>query len=487
MQGRSRSFETVEPNAASLVESLRDIGYTLATAVADIVDNSLTAGASRIDLRAVADPENASLAILDDGMGMTPVELLDAMRPGSRTPTETRAAHDLGRFGLGLKTASFSQCRRLTVVTRRGGETATAIWDLDLIVERNEWVIERRSSAEGIPHTNLLKETGTLVVWEKLDRVGLEDGPGTFLRLLDEAGRHLELVFHRFMRTEGRAAAVAMSINGRPLTAADPFVENHPATQRLPEDRRGNGAATVLIQPFILPHRNKVSSEAEWRRMGEPGGHMAAQGFYLYRARRLIRYATWFGLARQHELTRLARVRLDIGNGSDEAWKIDVLKASAAPPPAIRAHLRGVLEGLGGKSRRVYRKRGAKLTDENPLPLWERIKTDASISYAVNPDHPCVVEILEGLDDEKSRKVQGLLRLVSAGLPLEALQHDMADKAEGVHPSALPAEEVRRTAAILVFRLRGMGYDDREIAGILKTIPPTSGAPEIISNLLGEV
>ena len=481
-----RSFETIEPNAASLVESLRDIGYTMSTAIADIVDNSITAGASRIDLRAVTSPESASLAILDNGAGMTPDELLDAMRPGSRTPTERRAPHDLGRFGLGLKTASFSQCRRLTVVTRKGGETATAIWDLDLIVERNGWVIERRASAGDIPHGDLLGGTGTLVVWEKLDRVGLEEGSATFLRLLDEASRHLEIVFHRFMRTENATPAVAMSVNGRPLTAADPFAENHPATQRLPEDRRGSGDAAVVIQPFILPHRNKVSSEAEWRRMGGAGGHLAAQGFYLYRARRLIRHATWFGLARQHELTQLARVRIDIGNGSDKAWKIDVLKASAAPPPAIRAHLRDILENLGSKSKRVYRKRGAKLTDENPLPLWERIKTDTSISYAVNPDHPCVAQVLDGLDDERSRKVQGLLRLVSAGLPLEALQHDMAEGTGNVSASALPEEEARHTGALLVSKLRGMGYDDREIAGILKTVPPTSGVPGIIPDLLKE-
>lgn len=458
----------------------------MSTAIADIVDNSITAGASRIDLRAVTEPGTASLAILDDGVGMTSRELLDAMRPGSRTPTEKRAAHDLGRFGLGLKTASFSQCRRLTVVTRRGGETATAIWDLDLIVERNEWVIEKRATAVNIPHVDRLGRSGTLVIWEKLDRVGLEDGPETFQRLLDEASRHLELVFHRFMRGAGAGGAVAMAVNGRSLNPADPFAEHHPATQRLPEDRRGSGDAAVVIQPFILPHRNKVSSETEWRRMGGAGGHMAAQGFYLYRARRLIRHATWFGLARQHELTQLARVRIDIGNGSDKAWKIDVLKASAAPPPAIRAHLRDILATLGGKSKRVYRKRGAKLTDENPLPLWERIKTNASISYAVNPDHPCIAQVLDGLDDERSRKVQGLLRLVSAGLPLEALRHDMADGSGDVNASALPEEEVRQTGAVLISRLRGMGYGDREISSILKAIPPTNGAPGIISDLLKE-
>ena len=327
------SYEKIEPDAAALIESLRDIGYTMSTAVADIVDNALTANASSISIRVNSEPKHAAVAIIDDGDGMSASELLEAMRPGSRTPTETRPKHDLGRFGLGLKTASFSQCRRLTVVTSKKGIRSIAIWDLDLVVERNAWIVERRSSDAGIRFSDLLGTDGTLVLWEKLDRAGLELGDQTLLRLLDETSRHLELVFHRFMKSEPHHSAIAFEVNGHKLEPSDPFAEWHDATIRQPVDRRQVASGTAVIQAFILPHRNKVKSEAEWKRMGLSEGHMRSQGFYLYRNRRLIRHATWFRMAPQNRLTQLARVKIDIGNESDAAWKIDVLKASASPPP----------------------------------------------------------------------------------------------------------------------------------------------------------
>ena len=129
------SYHEVRPNAGALIESLRDIGYTMSSALADIVDNSLTADATEISIRVRSDPDNAAIGIIDNGVGMSRSELLEAMRPGSRSPTEARNADDLGRFGLGLKTASFSQCRRLTVVTRRddavpGHAGSWTLWSL---------------------------------------------------------------------------------------------------------------------------------------------------------------------------------------------------------------------------------------------------------------------------------------------------------------------------------------------------------------------
>ena len=478
-------FELVEPNAASLVESLRDIGYTLSTAIADVIDNSLTAGASKVSILVDSEPDGAAIGILDDGSGMTRSELLTAMRPGSRTPTEDRDPSDLGRFGLGLKTASFSQCRRLTVVTRRNGRTSVAVWDLDLVVERNEWVVAFPADAEGVPFADRLGDRGTLIVWEKLDRAGLERGSDDLLRMLDEASRHIELVFHRFMKVERSHHAVSFEMNGRPLVPMDPFAEGHEATMRSPEDRRSGTDGTVVIQPFILPHRNKVKSQTEWNRMGLIEGHMRSQGFYLYRNRRLIRQATWFGLARQHRLTELARIRIDIGNESDAAWKIDVLKASAAPPPSIRKHLRSIVENLGGRSKRVYRKRGAKLTDENPLPLWQRTKADGRIGYSLNPDHPVLAAFSDALPEHLEREFGGILRLAAAGLPLEALHHDMADGLDAIRQDDLDEAEIMSSGKVLVAGLREMGHEDREILVLLGAIPPYASAPQAVRKLLG--
>ena len=479
------SYDIIEPNAASLIESLRDIGYTMPTAVADIIDNSLTAGASRISIRAHTDPVDAAIAIIDNGHGMSESELFEAMRPGSKTPTEARSKDDLGRFGLGLKTASFSQCRRLTVVTCKKGLKSVAIWDLDLVVEKNSWIVERRKSDAGIRYAELIKGNGTLILWERLDRVSLELGDQTLLRNLDETSNHLELSFHRFMKPELGKAIVDFDINGRKLVSCDPFCEWHEATIRQPLDRREIEGSAVIIQPFILPHRNKVKSEAEWKRMGLSQGHMRSQGFYLYRNRRLIRHATWFRMAAQNQLTQLARIRIDIGNESDSAWKIDVLKAFASPPPELRNHLRNIIESLSGKSKRVYQKRGAKLTEDNPLPLWQRLKVDSKVNYLLNSEHPSFIKFDDSLTETQSLEFQEFMRLVSAGLPIEALHHDMVGNFEAISHPGLDEAEIISSGRVLIESLRELGHSDREIMKLMNSIPPYMGSMPTIKALIG--
>ena len=162
---------TSTPSASILIESLRDIGYSFETAVADLIDNSITAGATIIQIFGVLDEGRARVAIVDNGCGMSHDELLEAMRPGSRSPLEDRERSDLGRFGLGLKTASFSQGRRLTVVSRQAGVTKAARWDLDHVAEVDEWSLQLPDQLADVPWVSELGASGTIVLWEKLDRV----------------------------------------------------------------------------------------------------------------------------------------------------------------------------------------------------------------------------------------------------------------------------------------------------------------------------
>ena len=215
--------EEVPPRASVLVESLRDIGYSLQTAIADVIDNSLTAGARTIELFAETHAEEPSIGILDDGSGMTRAELIEAMRPGSRSPLEKRPETDLGRFGLGLKTASFSQCRRVTVLTCMDGALSVATWDLDTVSERDRWIVELPDTPAAIPWSDRLTGDGTLVVWEKLDRLVGSDGHGDrqdFVRQLDETAKHLEFVFHRFLSGRENRTRRVRHLAQRPGTAA---------------------------------------------------------------------------------------------------------------------------------------------------------------------------------------------------------------------------------------------------------------------------
>ncbi|MGH7989730.1 MAG: ATP-binding protein, partial [Limisphaerales bacterium] len=167
--------DLAEPFASSMSESLRAFGYDLPSAIADLVDNSIFAEARSIWIDFNWDGENSSICVTDDGRGMTEKEILDAMRPGSRNPLDARDPKDLGRYGLGLKTASFSQCRRLTVRSTRKGnkESVTRCWDLDFIREKNKWLLLRNAREQSEPCLNRLRKMnhGTSVLWEKMDRI----------------------------------------------------------------------------------------------------------------------------------------------------------------------------------------------------------------------------------------------------------------------------------------------------------------------------
>ena len=263
--GRQHELE-LPPRASALVESLRDMGYSLRTALADVVDNSITAGARDIQILADTHEEFPAIGVLDNGAGMSREELIEAMRPGTKSPLEAREETDLGRFGLGLKTASFSQCRRLTVITRKDHRESCAVWDLDTVAERDRWVVEMPDSSQGSRWTERLAANGTLLIWEKLDRLVGVNGRGDrrdLVRQLNDAASHLEFVFHRFLsgRERGR---LMISLNDRTLTPFDPFHSTHPATQHHQIEEIGLGGGRIRVWPVTLPHHDKVK-QREWK------------------------------------------------------------------------------------------------------------------------------------------------------------------------------------------------------------------------------
>lgn len=471
------------PRASALVESLRDMGYSLKTALADVVDNSITAGAQGIQLFADTHEEIPAIGVLDDGTGMTQDELFEAMRPGTKSPLDTRDVADLGRFGLGLKTASFSQCRRLTVVTRKGEELSAAVWDLDTVAARDKWVVEVPNTPRGVRWADRLQGNGTLVVWEKLDRlVGAAQGGsgGDLLRQLDEAATHLEFVFHRFLSGRGR---VRMSLNDRPLEALDPFHLTHDATQLHPEENMALPGGSIRIRPVTLPHHDKVTP-TEWARYAGRQGYVANQGFYLYRNRRLIVHGTWFRLARKLELTKLARVAIDIPNTMDAEWKIDVKKASAQPPPPVRKRLAKIVDRFAAPSRRTYTARGPGKATRNRLPVWTRIQNKNRVSYDISYEHPILQAFRDGLAPDQVRDYDRLLRLVSSSLPIESLHHDVSANPEVVGVPAMPKAEIRTLADDVIQVLQGRGLPPKAIADWMRSAEPFRTQWSDIADLL---
>lgn len=461
------------PRASALIESLRDIGYTLSTALADIVDNSITAGASSVNIYADTLTDNPSVAITDNGGGMGQAELIEALRPGSRNPREARASSDLGRFGLGLKSASFSQCRRLTVLSRRDGVLAGARWDLDEVAETDRWEISLIEDASHIPQADLLYGDGTLVLWEKLDRVDggyrhdADKRAQNINHALSGAERHLRVIFHRFMERAGKNR-LSISINNRALDPIDPFATKHPATQIDTEETLSLAQGVVRIRSFTLPH-HKVMQRDEWDEIGGPEGHLRSQGFYIYRGDRLIISGSWLGLARQTELTKLCRIRVDIPNTMDADWKIDVKKASAQLPPVVRERLKKIVERFVQTSKRTYRKRGQKLTDDTRVPMWQRVLKDGAIVYRPNADHPALAEFEERLPEDLRRDFRNCISLVGAGLPVDSLHADMLGHAETVKASDAEADALEQALYAMVPKLIEQGVMEAEVRSMLKT------------------
>lgn len=466
--------EILAPKASVLIESLRDIGYSLQTAIADIIDNSITAGSRNIEFLTDTDSDTPSIGILDDGIGMSRDELLEAMRPGSMNPLNTRPSHDLGRFGLGLKTASFSQCRRLIVITRQSGNTYCAVWDLDLVAEVDDWVVEFPEDYTDIPWETHLGDTGTLIVWQKLDRLVDPkniDSRKTLVRQINETATHLELVYHRFLSGETGLKKIGIALNGRDLEPYDPFHSKHPATYSAPEEIFRLGNRKIYIQPFTLPHHQKVSS-AEWNRYAGQEGYVRNQGFYVYRNKRLIIHGTWFNLARQSELTKLARVRIDMPNDMDAEWKIDVKKETAQPPARVRERLRSIIEVIGASSKRTYTARGRKLTSDNRLPVWVRIQDKNQISYELNFDHPAFKTFADHLSEEQRANFSRLLELAAAAIPIDALFADVSSNPDAVSPIAMDADKFTATVKTTYDQLLSVGTDSDDIESMMLSAEP---------------
>lgn len=443
------------PSAASLTASMRDLGYSLETAVADLIDNSISAGASCINIFCDLARAYPILVIIDDGKGMDHNEILAAMRHGSASPRCQRESSDLGRFGLGLKTASFSQCRRLTVVSARNGTLCGAEWDLDRINQLDDWVIALLDHDEIVeqPFVDHLGASGTVVIWRVLDRLFEDESGHTRDEIvnakLELVGKHLSLVFHRFLSGEVKGRGkIAISVNGHTLEPFDPFCRKNSATQMLPEEIVRIGESSVHMQPFILPHHSRLSAH-EYDYYQSRSDFISNQGAYIYRCGRLMAWGDWFRLVPKGEATKLARVQIDFPNSLDEAWTIDIRKSRARPPHAVRERLRQVITHICGRSTTVHRGRGEKLFEEVRAPLWERYADQGRIRYSLNSNHPLVQKLESCLDDDGLRTLKVLMESIPASLPVEMIYSDFSTRPREVKQASLDRGDVMERLRVL--------------------------------------
>lgn len=460
----------LDPEPSILIESLRDIGYSFNSALADIVDNSITANATDVWILAIPN-DDFRIGIIDNGKGLCRDDLMQAMRLGSSDPRQKRSLNDLGRFGLGLKTASFSQCRRLTVASKHNDVTTAFTWDLDLVVEQNSWDVIERTDFDEIPFIDNLNESGTLVLWEKLDRLTGSRGSGKvdYIRIISEAQDYLSLVFHRYISGEKGLNRLAIRVNNMPLEPIDPFNSRHRATQAGQSERICPG---VTMQAFTLPHRSHYDSQQEYDKYGLSGGYLKSQGVYLYRAKRLILYGTWFGLAKKTALTQLTRVKIDIDINQDEVWKIDVKKVSAQMPEVVRERVKSLIATIGAPSRKAYRRRATKLTSPDVYPAWNVEQVGEKKLYKINRNHPIIANLHDSLDSDSAQGLDTVLSIIESSFPTESLFYDFANNEEGVSFAEIMDTEFKDAAKTFFSTLKQQGQSDEIILSIMRNAEP---------------
>ena len=375
------------PGARRLMESLRDLGYSLPAAIADLVDNSIDAGAGSIEVTLQFDGDRSWVRVADDGCGMSSAEIDEAMRYGSR-PAYGAGAQ--GKYGLGLKTASLSQCRTLTVATRTSPahrRIRLRRWSLDHVIETDAWELLTPSRTEVAPETlsPLQDRPGTVVTWHQLDRLlryrrpnggAAESG---FASLAREVAQHLSMVFHRFLSGESRfGRKIHILVNGDTLAPWDPFARMEPNTRPLPRQsltiETANGSRAVAVRPYVLPREDRFSTRAAHTLAGGPNRWNRQQGLYIYRADRIIQSGGWNRIRAEDEHTKLARIAVDIPPDAEELFHVNVAKMRVTLPVGLRPMLRAMVAGVAATAQEAYRgttprtRKATSRADLHPAP-----------------------------------------------------------------------------------------------------------------------
>lgn len=413
--------KNLQPRAEILIESLRSIGYSFQSAVADIVDNSLSAEATEISIK--YNPSLNNIVFTDNGYGMNNTELEEAMRFGSKDPLISRSQKDLGRFGLGLNTASLSQCRKFSVFSIKDGKINGYAWDLDIVRDTGDWTVIKYNSKEVSKNKYAIAlsqmKSGTCVIWENFDKISVTSRSlkETIETLIDESRDYLALVFHLYIN-EG----VKIIVNNIELKSIDPFLSKSTFTQKFkvePLDIYDTDGKKqrIKVTPYVLPHFSSLT-ENEREMVGGKDNYKNKQGFYIYRNKRLIIWGTWFRIVAHNELYRNARVMVEIPNTLDYIWSVDVKKSSASIPPLIRQKLFHSVNQAISSSKNIYTKRARNINkDLGYSCVWDTIVDRDRTSYKINRDLPIIQALTNHLDDNDIKLLEFIFNDIENNLP----------------------------------------------------------------------
>lgn len=418
------------PSAYNTINANRSVGYDMGTAFADIIDNSISAGASCVSILTSVDP--FCISICDNGSGMNQQELDNAMTFGGNEFEKQRGPRDLGRFGLGLKTASLSQCKKLTVVTKQNGVLIGGCWDIDYLKQHNTWAYQvvPYEKCEKLSTETLLadEDSGTLVLWNEFDTLQKTstNAANTFTERIAKAKAHLELVFHRYLQgcsTDPFIPKLTIMINKSVLEPNDPFLSNK-IPEISPQYEINFKNQIIKIQPHKLLYPGKIS-EAEKKRLSLGQSLLETQGFYVYRNYRLIIWGTWFRLEPKMDSSKLARIQVDIPSSLDEYWFIDIKKSSVTPPEEIREQFKQIIHKTAVLSKNTFTRRETSKKSDL-ITYWQRLADpEGTITYQINKNHPILQYFTQSLTEQQQDCFSEILNAIEAFLPIPSIQNDL--------------------------------------------------------------
>lgn len=413
--------------AKALLTGLRAIGYSFSTAVADIIDNSVSAGATAVNVFFDPLATVPYFCILDNGCGMNFAELNNAMLPGSDRTDKVDCELELGRFGLGLKSASLSQCREFIVASKKYGKTNAMSFDLDVIEDCNKLMLKvlDKDEVDNLPKIDMLKayESGALVIWTKFDKIesSAKSFEDSFRNVVAEAKKHVEFVFHRFYND------IEIYFNNKRIEKRDPFLLGSFGRQQTGRTTSISiDGSVITITPYTLPFANSLTSE-EKALLGNPKSIYDEQGFYIYRNKRLISWGNWMRMGVRSELNKLARIQVDIPSSLDEVWTLDVKKSSAKIPDMIKSQIKASVEDSIVRSKRTTRFPGVK--EQTPeVRVWDRVNEhEGKIRYQINRKTPAIVALEGVLGETEKELLEMVLSQIECYLPKYSISNDNMD------------------------------------------------------------
>ncbi len=473
------------PEASSMIETFRAIGYSIEAAVADVIDNSISAEAKNVWINFEWKGSETWVSIKDDGFGMNNEELIQAMKPGSKNPLDGRNNKDLGRFGLGLKTASFSQCRKLTVLSKKEGfHPVYWTWDLDYVKESGKWEL-----LKFLPDLKMETEldnqkSGTIVLWNDIDRLvknfHSDDAKALdkFLYVMEQVRNHLSMVFHRFIESR----SIKIWFQGRQIKAWNPFLISESATQIFPDEYLNKGK--VIVKGFVLPHKSKISEDT-YKEAEGPKGWGEQQGFYVYRNERLLLSGDWLGIYRKEEHYKLARIQIDLPNTLDSEWQIDIKKSIARPPIVLREQLKAYSAKVRAQAVEVFRHKGRtvrQLPGQIFVPLWIDQKRGDKWFYKINREHPLIEKLINQAKTEPKKAIEILIRFIEETIPSKSIYIKEASDEDAIGKpfEGIDQEPIRKAIKQMYDKLVNEGKTDEQAKSIIFNIEPFNLFPHFL-------